>query len=137
MLKWISLAIGLILLGLVGKCAYDLRSDRIIARILRIPSPPPSIRNATCESWSYTDTLTTCVFDLTPAEFPLLLRGWRFEEQSLSGSSHDLSGGPRLGQPFTAATEYFIAPAEFEHGGNVRLVTNKERTRGQLDIYRE
>lgn len=131
---------GLILLMLAAYGAsvfYQTRPRQIVASLLRIDQAPSSLTNVECESWGMTDVLTTCAFDVDPADFPMLLAGWQFSEQLASGGSHSFANGPRLRPEFAVTTEFAVNPTEFKHGGRVSLVTNARRSRAQVDYYEE
>lgn len=116
---------------------YQTRPRQMVGNLLRLDTVPPSLANAQCESWGATDVLSTCAFDIEPADFPSLLTGWRFVEGAASGGSYRFSGGPKVGREFPVTTEYSATPPEFTNGGRISLVTNKERSRVQLDYYEE
>jgi hypothetical protein len=121
----------------------DRRAPQIAARLLRMPHLPASLRNVRCESeWIPTDAVTTCVFEIAPADFPALLKGWPFEESGVSGGSHRYVVGPKVGPGFDAAVLFqyneTIRPFRlFEHGGWVTLVADATRSRGQVSLYEE
>lgn len=133
-------AISFILAGLAAYAAiafYQTRPRQMVGNLLRLDTVPPSLANVQCKSWGATDVLSTCVFDIEPAEFPGLLAGWRFTEGAASGGSYGFSGGPKVGRKFPVTTEYSVTPSEFKNGGRISLVTNKERSRVQLHYYEE
>lgn len=123
--------------GYAGTVFYQTRPQRIVTALLRLDESPSSLRNVECESWGFTDVLTTCAFEIDPSEFPELLTGWRFAESAASGQSYAYAGGPRVGPAFAVAREFSVTPREFVHGGRISLVTNAQRTRGQVDYYEE
>jgi hypothetical protein len=133
------LALLLLLAG--ADCAalfHQTRPERLIGSMLRLESAPRSVRNAECESWGLTDVLTTCYFDINPAEFPALLRGWAFRQHPSGGGSHSVASGPKVGPDFTVATEFYVQnPPEFPNGGHVILVVDGSRTKARLDYYQE
>jgi len=131
----VFMAVGLA--ALAGTAYYQALPSQMIARLLRLDRAPSSVANAACESWGVTDVLTTCSFEVDPAEFASLLTGWPFKEQAASGGSYSYSGGPRIGQEFAVATEYSVLPQQFEHGGRISVVANKERSLVQVDYYEE
>ncbi|HEY0085681.1 MAG TPA: hypothetical protein VGB65_07195 [Allosphingosinicella sp.] len=117
---------------------YETRPRQIIRSLLRLESAPSSLRNVRCESWSITDVTTTCAFEIKPADFPLLLRGWQFVRVPAGGGSYSYAMGPKLGQEFVAASNYSINnPPEFAHGGHVWLIVDSTRSRVQVDYYEE
>ena len=132
--------VGLTLASLAAYAAiafYQSQPKQMVSSLLRLNHVPPSVGNAQCESWGITDALSTCTFDVEPAEFPTLLTGWSFIERKASGGSYGFSGGPRVGREFPVATEFSVTPREFTHGGRISLVANEERSRVQLDYYEE
>jgi hypothetical protein len=133
--------IALILLLATGYCAnfiYQTRPRQIIGSLLRLESVPASLRNAKCESWGFTDGLTICAFEIDPADFPALLRGWQFDQTPASGSSYSFVNGPRLDPEFSVAAQFSILnPPAFPHGGRVLLVADASRSRAQVDYYEE
>ncbi|PHS00327.1 MAG: hypothetical protein COA80_02930 [Leeuwenhoekiella sp.] len=133
--KWIGGALAACAAAIVGAYAYDQRPARHIAGILRIASVPVSVSDAQCKSWGFPDTLETCTFSLNAADFPKLVRGAAFQERRVAGSSYTYSGGPKLGPQFEVSTLYEVTPPEFTNGGNIRLVTNRDRTKAQADLW--
>lgn len=131
------MVVGIALAGLVTKLAYDDRPSQHVVSMLKLRATPASIRDIHCKSWSWTDDLETCTFSVDPAEFPVLLGGWRFQAKAASGGSYAFSGGPKLGPEFEVVREYEISPPEFKHGGRVSLVHNSSRSRAQVDYYEE
>ena len=123
--------------GYAGMAFYQTRPHRVVTALLRLDESPSSLRNVECESWGFSDVLTTCAFEIDPSEFPKLLAGWPFAESAASGQSYAYAGGPRVGPAFPVAREFSVTTREFVHGGRVSLVTNAQRTRGQVDYYEE
>ncbi len=122
----------------VGSLIYETRPNRIVGHLLRLSQIPASLQNAECESWSVSDVLTTCTFDLDPKDFPTLLTGWNFKQRSATGGSYSFSGGPKLGREFQVESEFGISdPPDFANGGRVSLVADASRTRFQVDYYEE
>lgn len=133
---WTLAAVTLV--SLAGTAAfYRSRPYQEVQDLLRLDHAPASFKNGQCEYWGANDLLATCVFEIDPAEFPVLLSNWRFVRRSVNGSSHDFSGGPKLGAGFAAATEYSANPPEFRHGGLVSIVTDREQSHVQLSYYEE
>ena len=110
---------------------YSQSDRRVVASALNISAPPPSLQVIACESPFTTDVLTTCWIEIDPREFPLLLKGYNFEEWAITGTIY---GFKRLTSPvepqtmltirdsrvapdFPVAVEYMIQPNEFQHGG--------------------
>lgn len=122
----------------IGSVIYETRPTRIVGHLLRLSRIPASLRNAECESWSVSDVLTTCTFELDPTDLPKLLTGWSFKRLSAKGRSYSFSGGPKLGREFPVDVEFAIAnPREFPNGGRVSLIADASRTRFQVDYYEE
>ena len=127
-----------ILASLTGAAAfYRSQPNQEVRNLLRLDHTPSSFRNGRCEFWGFNDLLATCVFEIDPAEFPVLLSSWHFARRSVNGSSHDFSGGPKLGASFAAATEYSVNPTDFSHGGFISMVTDREQSHVQLSYYEE
>lgn len=117
---------------------YQTRPRQIIAGLLYLDRAPASLANAECESWGMTDVLTTCVFQVNPADFPVLTRGWHFKPQPDRGGSYSFSGGPKIGPDFPVSVAFAVNnPPTFSHGGRVSLVADATRSRVQLDYYEE
>lgn len=137
--------IGKIILGIfatififiLGILAYDkYNQPAMVASILQIQQPPPSLKVQECESPFTTDVLTTCAIRITPSEFPLLLKGYSFQENTVKDSSYSLVG-PKVGQEFEVTTEFIVEPKGFKYGGYVRVLTNKQRDQAIVDLYIE
>jgi hypothetical protein len=107
-----------------------------VAFMLNIPEPPRSIHVIGCESGNITDVIITCAIEIDPSEFPLLLVGHSYNEYPESGTSYTV-GVPKVGPEFPVTTQYISYPAEFQHGGAVRIFTNKEKNRAVVDLYVE
>lgn len=121
----------------IGWCAYT-EPRRIARSILKIDSLPASAHGFECRSPFTTDVLSHCYFEIDPAEFEVLLAGWRFRKSSRTGSSHrEGIGWPGLGEEFEIAVEYAVNPPEFEHGGQVTVVADGSRSRILVDLYIE
>lgn len=129
---------ALLLLIATGYFSYQTRPRQIFGSLLRLESVPSSVRNVECESWGITDVLTTCYFEIDPAEFPALLKGWAFRQTPAGGGSHSFAGGPRVGPDFPVTAEFIVQnPPEFPHGGHVILVADGTRARVQVNYYQE
>ncbi|HXK27121.1 MAG TPA: hypothetical protein VJ646_02580 [Candidatus Binatia bacterium] len=123
----------------------------MVTSILNIAAPPPTLRVIACESPFTTDVLTTCWVEIDPREFPLLLKGYRFNEWPITGTLYGFKrftspiepqtlptiGDSRVGPDFPVAVEYMIQPKEFEHGGWVRILADATRRRAVVDLYIE
>ncbi|WP_126172729.1 hypothetical protein [Altericroceibacterium xinjiangense] len=133
--------LALILILAAACCAnvlYQTRPRQIIGSLLRLESVPASLRNAECESWGFTDVLTTCAFEIDPADFPALLTGWSFTRTAAEGGSYHFSTGLKVGPEFPVATQFSILnPPAFPHGGQVLLVADAAKSRAQIDYYEE
>jgi len=117
---------------------YQTRPRQIITGLLHLDRAPASLANAECESWGMTDVLTTCVFQVDPADFPALTKGWQFKPEPAHGGSYSFSGGPKIGPNFRVSAAFAVNnPPAFSHGGRVSLVTDATRSRVQLDYYEE
>ena len=134
-MKKIFIILLILILCFIGLYIYT-EDKRIVSNILKIKLPN-SISNIECESWGFTDVLTTCVFEIEPKDFNNLVSGWEFQKKEIIGDSYDMGGGPKLGKNFKVRTQYFISPKEFKHGGHVNLLTNKQKNKVSIDIYIE
>ncbi len=122
----------------IAVVVYEGRPNQIVRRLLRLEQLPASLAGADCESWSLSDVLTTCTFELDPQDFPKLLTGWPFRRISAEGGSYSFSEGPRLGREFAVDVAFAVNdPPEFPNGGRVALVADARRARVQLDYYVE
>lgn len=128
----------LLVAGVTVTAFCNARQKHLVVMLLRLETSPSSLRNVDCESWGWSDVLTTCAFEIDPVEFPRLLSGWQLVEAPVKGSNYSFSSGPKVGREFTVVAEYSITdPKDFTHGGRISLVTDKSRTRWQLDYYEE
>ncbi len=130
----------LLLSGMIygAQSFYQTRPRQIITELLRLDRAPASLANARCESWGMTDVLTTCAFQVNPADFPTLTKGWAFKSEPAHGGSYAYSGGPKIGPNFPVSAAFAVNnPTEFLHGGRVSLVTDAARSKVQLDYYEE
>lgn len=131
-------------------CAVHTRNHA--AELLNIAALPPSASEIECASWGFTDVLERCSFQIEPADFQDLLSGYRFVvppicpktgsdgscvERADAGMSHDHCCGPKVGPNFHIATAFYAKPPEFEHGGQVGIVTDASRRHVLVDLYRE
>ena len=133
--KWIGGALATCAAVSAVAYVYDQRPVRHIAGILQIAAVPASVSDARCESWGFPDTLETCTFSLRAADFPKLVQGAAFRQRRVAGNSFGYSGGPELGPQFEASMLYEATLPEFKNGRNVRLVTNRDRTKAQVDLW--
>lgn len=124
--------------GYIALFIYETRPTQIVGNLLRIDRVPASLREAECESPIATDVLTTCVFQIDPADFAALGKGWRFVREPAGGGSYSYSGGPKIGLEFPVAVAFGVNnPPEMPHGGRISLVTDATRSRVQVDYYEE
>jgi hypothetical protein len=107
-----------------------------VAYMLNISAPPASLHVFDCESGPPTDIVITCAIEIDPREFPLLVAGYQFAQTPMDGTSYSV-GLPKLGPEFPVAVEYSVQPSSFEHGGFVRVFSDKERRRALVDLYIE
>ena len=130
----------ILLLGVIYGAVvfYQNRPRQIITGLLHLDRAPASLANAECASWGMTDVLTTCVFQVDPADFPALTTGWQFNPEPAHGESYSFSGGPKIGPNFAVSAAFAVNnPPAFSHGGRVSLVTDTPRSWVQLDYYEE
>ena len=135
----LAVASGLALTGVLAWTAFDRYDDRrVAASVLNIDSLPGSVQDVECESWGWTDVLTTCAFEVAPRDFGQLLAGRPFEVLAPCRlTAHEFGGGPEVGPDFQAATCLEARPEAFAHGGHVRLAADEQRRRALIDIYVE
>ena len=79
------------------------RAPRLVERILSLEFVPASLRNAECRSGATTDVITTCVFEISQSDFPVLLQGWPFNKEIVSGTNHDFAAYS-IGEAFRVGT---------------------------------
>ena len=118
-----------------GAVAYHDRPSAIVTRIL-MPKVAPTLHDAICNDWSFTDTNIGCSFKVAAADFPALLNGHIFTRQSASGSS-DALGGPKLGQPFEVAEQYSATLKNAKRDGSVMLWTDRRHRNVRLSYWVE
>jgi hypothetical protein len=136
MLKKILFLIPLSTIIYIGWFFYN-EENRMVRSILNIDSLPNSIEKIECESWGYTDVLTTCRFKIDPKEFPFLLKGWNFSKEArINTFSHNV-GVPKTGTNFLIHEAYIVRPKSFKYGGQIQLLTNQDKTDVMVDIYIE
>ena len=132
-----KVAITILLLWLLV-VLFNLWADgNMVASILILKETPNSIKNQECESWGFTDVLTTCYIEISQKEFPLLLKGYTYQESQQYTNSHEVVSGPKVGREFKVTKQFWVQPKEFEHGGTVRIYTNTEMDKAILDLYIE
>lgn len=105
-----------------------LKNPARIAFILNIPELPSSVRDSECSARAITDIIISCAFKVDPSDFELLLRGWEFKSEKISGNGRTYGMDAHVGSNFEAVTKYVIEPNSFKNGGLVNLVTNRERS---------
>ena len=145
----LAAAIGALFAGCWIRDFFDPRHG--VARILNIPKPPRSLRVIGSESTGFTDVMETISIQIDPREFPLLLKGYPFEETRVKGTSHSLTTSDHefeanVGPLFDVTTQYEVFyspfggrsnPEEFEDGGFVRIYTDETRHHAVIDLYIE
>jgi len=124
-------------LVLVSVFVFYKWSDRqTIKHILNVSSLPRSLSVVGCESPFTTDVLITCVVNIDPIEFSSLLGGYEYKWSAVSKTSYEVVG-PRIGNEFSIANLYSVEPPGFEHGGFVRVYSDKSKSLVLLDLYIE
>jgi hypothetical protein len=117
---------------------FNIWADRnMVANILNLKETPSSVKNQECESWGFTDILDTCYIEISPQEFPLLLKGFTYQESQQYTNSHEVLNGPKVGQEFKVTKQFIAEPKEFKYGGYIRIYTNSEMNKAILDLYIE
>jgi len=139
MLKQISikLFIGILFLWSAISWFNHLENKKIVAEILNLKEVPLTVSNTECESWGFTDVLTTCYIEISPQEFPLLFKGYTYQKLDVSENSHNVSNRPKLGREFHVSKQFLVYPKEFIHGGAVNIYANAEMSKAILDLYIE
>lgn len=134
-LAFLALATGLCVLGIH---AYDLyRRPVTVAEILKIPSPPSTMRVVACKSPFVTDVVITCSVEIDPRQFEDLLAGYKFNHATVSQTSHTVAAGTRVGPEFQVSDQWQVRPKEFTDGGSVTVSSDMKRTRAIVDLYIE
>jgi hypothetical protein len=121
--------------------------------MLNIAELPASVSGIDCKSYGFTDVAERCGFNVAPADFAALLRGYQYIEpapcsESLGGvicvdpkerprMSHSDDKGPVVGRDFAVAHHYVATPKEFEHGGSVTVLADVSRSAVMVDLYIE
>jgi hypothetical protein len=134
--RWAALA-AVPVIGVAGLIFYNTRPAAMLADALEIRTLPSSVRAVRCESWGFTDVLTTCTFEVGADDFSRLLEGTEWSMEPAGGSSFGYASGPNLGEEFPVAMKYAATPKNAMHGGHLILVTNASQTRAQVDLYIE
>ena len=107
-----------------------------VAYMLNIPAPPKTLHVFECESGPITDLVITCAIEINPGEFPLLLKGHTYTQSPIEGTSYT-AGNTKLGPEFSVSEEYIAQPASFKDGGQVTILTDKEKKLAIVDLYIE
>jgi hypothetical protein len=105
-----------------------LKNPARIAFILNLPELPSSVRDTECSARAITDIIISCAFKVDPTDFELLLRGWEFRSQKISGNGRSFGEDAPVGPDFEAVIKYVIHPGSFKNGGLVNLVTNQDHS---------
>jgi hypothetical protein len=105
-----------------------LKNPARIAFILNLPELPSSVRDTECSARAITDIIISCAFKVDPTDFELLLRGWEFRSQKISGNGRSYGEDAPVGPDFEAVIKYVIHPGSFKNGGLVNLVTNQDHS---------
>lgn len=141
--RWLgysALALGALLLGAVGfKLWYDRAYDRaLVAGILNLEATPWSVADIDCDSVFTTDVLTTCAFEVAPADFPKLVVGWQLQpEDPYYKRAHDFPMALDRGPNFEIRHHFFAEPPQFPHGGSVDLFADSTYSRVLVHLYVE
>jgi hypothetical protein len=132
------IAIAVMVTG-IGVGAYLSRPSRITAALLNVTELPSSLRNSECSSLLSQDTITTCSFEIDPADASHLIAGWPYSSQiEGTGSSDELGWGLKVGKPFLVSViyEYSTDQGEGPYAHiNVSLMFNAERNRGIVTFF--
>jgi hypothetical protein len=95
-------AAAIVVVAGFAQFVFDRQPRQLIASILGLECVPASLQGADCQSRAVSDVITTCVFVIAQADFPLLLKGWDFERQAVFGSNHDFAADA-FGEEFSAS----------------------------------
>lgn len=133
--------IGLIILGhiivAILIALYGVNTDREnIQYNLRIEALPQSLKNEDCESHGVTDFVQTCYFEIESGDFEKVIRGWDFVKNENIGKGL-YECGIKLDISFEASDAFIARPKEFEHGGSVELVADKEHQKVCVELWKE
>lgn len=128
-----------VLVAGIGVPAYLSRPSRITAALLNVSELPSSLRNSECSSLLSQDTITTCSFDIDPADAKRLAVGWPYKPPiELADSSHQYGWGLKVGTPFPVSviyeysTDQGAGPYEYV---DVSLMFNAEQSRGLVTFF--
>jgi hypothetical protein len=122
-----------------GLTLYDrYKNPERVASILNIKEPPASLKVKQCESTGFTDVVITCIAEISPTEFPMLLTGYDFRANTGPGTCHNnYCSSTATEFPFIEDITYLARPKEFKYGGHVAVVTDSARKNVLIDIYIE
>ena len=139
----------------VGGVFWNRASNRRqLADTLNISQIPSSVSDINCVSYGVTDILERCAFKVAPADFNVLLGGYRYVEpapcrpntpvgrpcndpESLPTTSHSYGRGPEVGRNFLIVHDYNATPKDFENGGSIDVFTDRNRSMVMVDLYIE
>jgi len=132
------IVIAVMLTG-IGVALYLSRPSRITAALLNVRELPSSLRNSECSSLLSQDTITTCSFEIDPADASHLIAGWPYSSRIVgAGSSDELGWGLRVGKSFAVSViyDYSADPGAgpYPHT-DVSLIFNAERNRGMVTFF--
>lgn len=136
------LLIILILIGatllLLNNKRYDHNQREFLATVLNIEQLPNSFQIESYSSHGFTDTLETCVSQISPNDFVKLISGRAFVKTTATGTFHDYFYEKKIGKAYHASELYVVSnPHDFENGGNITLVVNSNKTKIGIDIFIE
>jgi hypothetical protein len=115
---------------------YDLyTAPSRVAGILNIKAVPSSLRVIDCKSGPWTDVVITCQVKISPNEFPQLLAGYRYKEESAEGTSHNY--WDEVGFPFLLNTKFTTRPIAFKNGGSITIAADTLRENVLVHLYIE
>ncbi len=134
--RFTKVAIAISLAWLAISMIDNGKEKEIPAELLNLTGTPDSVKNVECKSWGFTDVLSACYLEITQDEFPLLLKGYVYEEIQQSTNSHEI-GTPKLGQKFEITKQFLAQPNEFKHGGFVRVFTDSKMQKVIINLYIE
>lgn len=132
----IALLISIFLLIVLLQSFYftDKKELKDILNLRRLPN---SLTNEKCKSAGLTDIIDSCYFNVDPSDFNYLTMGRNFIKGEMSGMNSYNCDGYHLGKNFIVADSFIVFPAEFKHGGNIYIVTDKDHRRVCLERYIE
>jgi hypothetical protein len=148
------LASALVLTGFLSLAGCRWLDRQHVAGMLNIPRVPNSVSNIDCESYGFTDVLERCAFRIDPKDFDALLSGYAFVKnealvaktlndavceppEARKCSSYNYRAGPKVGTEFIVSHDHAVAPSEFEHGGEVAVLANWDKSLVLVDLYIE